>query len=253
MQPDNRRGPDFRLGEDRTFADVRDQFALAGVRIGRWVSRDEQAAAANRIFDALADLAWVLQVPPWLLGLRGQLQLVYGSRGQLGVQAHYEANTRILALAKHAGAGALAHEFWHAFDHHIASKLYPDAGPREMASQLWLAQDHYRAHPLNDALVQVFRTALLSPDGRSASAFMQRALALDESRGRSYFSQPTEMLARAFEAFVQDHAEIHNPYLVSGTKKSAAAKAGAFPQGQERTALAAAFRQYFKALGQALV
>ncbi|WKE67052.1 hypothetical protein PVT67_07380 [Gallaecimonas kandeliae] len=247
-----RRGPDYRFGEDRTFAEVRDQFGLAGVRVGAWVSAEEQQLAANLVFDALADLAWVLKVPPWTLGLRGQLQLAFGTRGSPGAQAHYEPATRILALAKNAGGGALAHEFWHAFDHHVAAHLYPGCPPRALASHLWLKRPSLRAHPLNLALAEVFKQALLSEDGQAPSDYVRRAIALDKQLGRPYYSQPTELLARAFESFVQDDREIANPYLVTGTHKSAAAKEGAYPQGQHRRALGQAFGRYFALLGQAL-
>lgn len=251
-KPYFRRGPDYRFGEDRSFADVRDQFALAGVRVGAWVSAEEQQLAANLVFDALADLAWVLKVPPAVLGLRRQLQLAFGSRGQLSAQAHYEPATRILALAKNAGGGALAHEFWHAFDHHMATKLYPDASPRAMASHLWLARPGFRPHPLNQLLHGVLKTVLLSEDGQSPSDYVTRALGLDKGRGRPYFSQPTELLARAFEAFVQDDDEVSNRYLVSGTRQSEAARQGAYPQGSHRRRCQQAFADYFTALGQAL-
>ncbi|MED5523884.1 MAG: CLCA_X family protein [Pseudomonadota bacterium] len=251
-RPFFRRGPDYRMGEDRSFAEVRVQFALAGVKVGAWVSSEEQQLAANLVFDALADLAWVMKVPPELLGLRGNLQLAFGTRGQRNVQAHYEPATRILALAKNAGAGALAHEFWHAFDHHIARHLYPDAGPRELASHLWLTERRQHPHPLNQKLSALLQTVLLSRDAMEPSDYVRRAIALDEQRSSLYFSQPTELLARAFESWVQDSAEITNHYLVSGTQKSTAAKQGAFPEGEHRRRCAIAFADYFSALGAAL-
>ncbi|WP_115718890.1 CLCA_X family protein [Gallaecimonas mangrovi] len=252
QRPFFRRGPDYRFGENQSFADVRNQFALAGVKVGAWVTKEEQYTAANLVFDALADLAWVMKVPPQTLGLRGQLQLAFGTRGQRHAQAHYEPATRILALAKNAGAGALAHEFWHAFDHHIAGKLYLDAGPWQLASHLWLERDCYQPHPLNDKLTRLFATVLLSADSNKPSDYMYRAMALDEQRQSLYFSQPTELMARAFEAWVQDNGEVTNHYLVSGTKQSEAARQGAFPEGAHRRQCASAFASYFTALGQAL-
>jgi len=260
-----RQGPDYRHGEDVSFADVRDQFCLAGVQVGRWVSREEQQRAANLVFDALADLAWILNAPPAMLGLRQSLSLAFGSRGSLHAQAHYEPQTRILALAKNAGGGALAHEFWHAFDHHIAAKLYPGVASPQLssvptsrfASHLWLEQhpndnQQYHDHPLNRRLNEIFKSVLLSADGTGSSDYVRRAIALDKALGRAYFSLPTELLARACESFIQDHREITNSYLVSGTRQSRLARQGGYPQGPERPAFSRAFDGYFLPLGQAL-
>jgi len=255
-----RRGPDYRHDENVSFADVRDQFRLAGIQVGRWVSREEQQRAANLVFDALADLAWILNAPPAMLGLRQSLSLAFGSRGSLQAQAHYEPRTRILALAKNAGGGALAHEFWHAFDHHIAARLYPEvasiAAPAihaRFASHLWLKQHHFHDHPLNRRLNEIFKTVLLSANGTESSDYVRRAIALDRALGRAYFSLPTELMARAFESFVQDHREITNTYLVSGTRQSRLASQGGYPQGAERQLFSRAFGGYFTPLGQALV
>lgn len=275
-----RQGPDHRDGEQVTFLDVKQHFGLGHVRVGRWVSRSESLIAANMVFDALADLALVLGLPPIALGLREQLNLAFGHGGQQGVMAHYSPCERTLALAKHAGAGALAHEFWHAFDHYICG-LAMDVGRGvngRFASELWLKDVPLLCHPLNDRLDALFRCVLLSPDGEQPSDYMYRAITLDKSVGRLYFSHPSELMARAFEAAIETHAVFEyvdmqsgeispkwliNPYLVTGTENSAsvhgitsrqwgAMPVGAFPDNRHRQAIMQQIQAYFGLLGKAL-
>ena len=66
-----------------------------------------------------------------------------------------------------------------------------------------------------------------------------------------YYSQPEELCARAFEAFIQD-APCKNAFLVKGTKETEEARLGLYPQGEERARINAAFRGYFQSLGTAL-
>ncbi|TKB48323.1 hypothetical protein FCL40_13310 [Ferrimonas sediminicola] len=246
-----RRGPDYRCGDDVSFADVRDQFGLAGVKVGRWVSRGEQRLAANLVFDAMADLAYILNVPPTVIGLRGRLHLAFGTGGTPQSQAHYQPAAHTLALAKNAGAGALAHEYWHAFDHHIAAKAFHNEG-RDVAfaSHLWLLQRPMVPHPLNRRLSALFN-AVFAPNSDAHGEFVTQALALDEQLGRRYFSLPTELMARAFEACIQDH-QIKNHYLVSGTKQGQLARAGAYPGQEHLQLINLALHHYFQPLGQVL-
>ncbi|MCD8549587.1 MAG: hypothetical protein LRY74_04265, partial [Shewanella xiamenensis] len=99
----HRHGPDYRFGEQMTFLDVKQTFGFSHVRVGRWVTREESLIAANLVFDSLADLAFILHLPPLTLGLRQTLSLAFGHGGQKGVQAHYAPAARELALAKNAG------------------------------------------------------------------------------------------------------------------------------------------------------
>ncbi|ABM24997.1 conserved hypothetical protein [Shewanella sp. W3-18-1] len=248
-----RSGPDYRFSEPVSFLDIKQTFGFSHVRVGRWVTREESRIAANLVFDSLADLAFILKLPPLTLGLRQTLSLAFGHGGQKGVQAHYAPATRELALAKNAGAGALAHEFWHAFDHYIAPKAFNlSEGHFLCASDLWLADSPLIKHPLNLRLSEIFKVTLLSPDGKEPSDYVRRALALDKRYGTRYFSQPTEMMARAFEACIESYRDISNPYLVSGTSFSAMAKEGAYPDELHRQRIFTALLDYFEPLGIAL-
>lgn len=248
-----RQGPDYRFGEQVTFLDIKQTFGFSHVRVGRWVTREESRIAANLVFDSLADLAFILKLPPLTLGLRQSLSLAFGHGGQKGVQAHYAPAARELALAKNAGAGALAHEFWHAFDHYIADKAFlPQAKRFQCASDFWLGDMSMIEHPLNQRLSEIFRVTLLSQDSSEPSDYVRQAIALDKRYAAQYFSRPTEMMARAFEACIESYQDITNPYLVSGTRYSALAKEGAYPDEHHRKTIFSALINYFEPLGIAL-
>ncbi|MBU3824541.1 MAG: hypothetical protein H9917_06915 [Candidatus Oceanisphaera merdipullorum] len=238
------------------FVQVRRRFDFTSIEIGRWVTRIERERAAGLFFDALCDLMLILQGPESLISLRGSLSLQYGIGGRLGVSAHYNPATRTFALAKNAGPGSIAHEWFHAFDHYIAAKSIvgnsmTQAGTRTFASRAWLNNAATVAHPLNDLLFDCFKAILLDESGKEPSPLFMASAAADSQLNTLYYSQPEELCARAFEAFVQD-AIIKNGFLVKGTKASKEAELGLYPQGEQRLQINAAFRRYFRTLGAAL-
>lgn len=244
-----RNGQQYRRS-DVSFADIRRQFGFRAIHIGRWVTQQEQIKAANLIYDALMDLATILRVPPQVLSLRNTLSIAFGTGGQPGVQAHYELNRHMLALAKNAGAGALAHEWFHAFDHYIADKVFKPA-KQKFASHAWLLDSCLNNHPLNLLLVSVYKQIFLSADGEKVSHLFSHSAEVDKQLGHVYYALPEELAARCFEAFVQDHP-IKNQYLVSGTKQTQEAKFGLFPTEQHRADINQAFSYYFTQLGRGI-
>ncbi|KFZ38421.1 hypothetical protein HR45_02955 [Shewanella mangrovi] len=251
-----RYGPDYRFDEPASFVQIRDTFGFAAVRIGKWVTDEEAQKAANLLFDALADLAYILNVPPETLGLRQKLNLDFGIGGQQGVQAHYAPQTKTLALAKNAGAGALAHEFWHALDHHLATTAFVDSALHAnkicFASELWLHDSCLRQHPLNHKLHQLLSVIFLSAEGEDSTAFVKNAVALDQQINRYYFAMPTEMGARAFEAAIESAEDITNRYLVEGTRRTDERSLLAYPDIEHRKSILKALQQYFQCLASYL-
>lgn len=61
-----------------------------------------------------------------------------------------------------------------------------------------------------------------------------------------------ELVARAFEACIQDH-HIKNAFLVQGTKQSPEAKMGIYPVEELRTTISKNLLDYLYHLGQAMV
>lgn len=248
----SRTGPDYRCDEPASFAQIRDTFGFASVRIGKWVTDEEAQKAADLLFDALADLAFILNVPPATLGLRQKLNLDFGIGGRPGVQAHYAPQTKTLALAKNAGAGALAHEFWHAFDHHLADTAFavaPTSSKQiQFATDLWLKDMPLKSHPLNQRLALLLKQMFLTDSGKEANHYVSQAIALDKQINRYYFAMPTEIGARAFEATIESVADIRNRYLVEGTLKRDQQTQMAYPDAEHRQRLLVSLRGYFQCL-----
>ena len=246
-----RNGPSHRDGADVTFSDIIKIFGFKTATIGNWVTKEEQQIAANLFFDAFCDLMSILNVPENVISLNGTLSIAFGKGGQKGSSAHYNAQTRTLALAKNAGAGALAHEWFHAFDHFIASRLFKRATSQNFASELWINNGQTVEHPLNRMLEDCYQHVFLKQNSDELNTLFTRSAAADRALKIHYYSLPQEVCARAFESFIQD-STTKNAFLVQGTKQSSEAKLGIYPAGEERRLINQYFARYFATLGQAL-
>lgn len=246
-----RRGPDHRAGEPVTFLDVRRRFQFRSIEIGRWVTEEEKDRSASLFYDALCDLMTILGGTESLISLRGHLGLQYGIGGRPGVSAHYTPATRSFSLAKNAGPGSIAHEWFHAFDHYISDKLFNGGSKGHFASKRWLASEKVVPHPLNNHLQACYRAILLDESGNNPSALFIQSAKADKAAKIHYYSLPEELCARAFEAYVQD-AHCKNAFLVQGTLESEEAKADLYPKDGQRRHINQCFAQYFTALGGAL-
>ncbi|WP_105104112.1 CLCA_X family protein [Microbulbifer pacificus] len=251
-----RSGPVQRDNANVSFVDVRRKFGFRAISIGRWVTDAERDRAAGLFYDALADLMSILRGPEMLISLRETLAFQYGIGGRPRTMAHYQPATRTFSLAKNAGPGAIAHEWFHALDHYLADKAFSDVASLKetrhtYASAAWLQDATPVPHGINDLLFACFRTIMLDESGEHPSTLFRVSCAADKANGCVYYSDPAEICARAFEAFVQD-ASISNNFLVSGTKATEEARMGLYPTGAHRRAINSAFEHYFFRLGSAL-
>lgn len=245
-----RNGSSHRDGADVSFNDIRKLFNFKQITVGRWVTAEEQQIAANLFFDALYDLIDILQINETVISLNGSLSIAFGSGGSKHSSAHYNSGKRQLALAKNAGGGALAHEWFHAFDHYICARVFPLSTPEMFASQAWLDQDETKDHPLNQQLTNCFSVMFLDEHAQP-SDYLKRSVKADKALKTYYYAMPQEMAARAFEACIQDQT-IKNAFLVQGTKQSVEAKVGIYPQAELRQKINHHLMTYFYQLGKAL-
>ena len=74
----------------------------------------------NQAYDALMDLVSILDIPAKAISLNGSLGLGFGSRGHGWASAHFERDLIVINLTKTRGAGALAHEWFHALDNYFS-------------------------------------------------------------------------------------------------------------------------------------
>ena len=247
-----RNGEDHRAGADVSFQDILRLFHFRSIEIGKWVTEEEKRIAANLFFDALCDLMDILQVPESVICLNGTLSLGFGVGGQKHASAHYNSAKKQLSLAKNAGAGALAHEWFHAFDHYIAKKMYSVTGSNLFASEIWLNERKQLVpHELNKQLAACFSNIFLDATSTGPSELMQRSIFVDQKLKSFYYARPQEVAARAFEAVIQNQS-IKNAFLVQGTMQSSEAKLGIYPQAEQRDQITSTLLTYFSWLGQAL-
>ena len=201
-----RQGKDRRGGKDITPEDFSKAFGFRGVQFGNWVESEKRQEDLNSAYDALLDLAEIINVPPRALSLNGSLGLAFGARGSGGTNsasAHYEPAKVVINLTKKKGAGSLAHEWFHALDNYFgkktdrnASEGMIDRGEREEVKRAF-----------TDLMSTIMRTEL-----------PKRSSEMDKRRSNQYWSTRVEMVARAFESYVINKLETQaysNDYLAN--------------------------------------
>lgn len=95
-------------------------FGFRGIEYGHWVSDQKGLEHLLRSSEAFMDLAELLKVDYKAVSLDGTLGIAYGARGRGRAAAHYEPLNKVINMTKTKGClGVLAHEFFHALDHHI--------------------------------------------------------------------------------------------------------------------------------------
>lgn len=164
-------GQDYRNGKDVTPEQFLEQFGFRGVEFGNWVKQgkggQERQGVLNDAYDAFMDLASAIGVPPRALSLEGRLGIGFGSRGAGWASAHFESDTVVINLTKTRGAGALAHEWFHAMDNYFAHKRGVPQFTGDNAAYRKEAFVTYRPEPMmvrKDTLGTRYRLALTRAD-----------------------------------------------------------------------------------------
>lgn len=268
--------PDHRKGKDVTAEDLVETFGFRGVNYGNYVNARERQAHTNHAYDALMDLAGVMGIPPKAVSLGGTLGLSIGKEGSGKAAAHYEPGTKIINITKGRGDGSVAHEWAHALSDSLRERL--KSSGRASAAQsvrshlhttLSLEKLKWRVDQLLRGETSIKNNKRKGPKG-SAEALLEYEYwdhpswnvkletaykrASDEI-GKSYWGDPDEMWARAFEAWVYDRLDGYSPYLVSdwvadgAVTKESGYRGRPFPTGDER----AAFHADFDAIKAALI
>ena len=233
--PDRRRqGAERRKGnvEGRDFVD---RFGFRGVEFGNWNNQDDRQGLLNDAFDGLMDLADILGVPPEALSLNGDLALAFGARGHglSSARAHYEPDKVVINLTKEHGAGTLAHEWFHALDHHFgrldgkASSEWGTAddgtralntkGPRDMASHGFKRQGSGARPELREAYEKLIQGMF-----RKAETYVE-----DTARVDQFLSRARGELDGRLKSLRADLAEPH-PYQKRKNKPASSAQLAEF-------------------------
>ena len=238
-------GEDYRKGGDVTPEQFQEAFGFRGVQFGNYVEGPRRQQDLNRAYDALMDLAGVLNLPPRSLSLGGRLGLAFGARGSGGVDAaaaHYERGEVVINLTKKQGAGSLAHEWWHALDNYFSRQRGDGAGMMTEESRLGDGVREEMRAAFRDVISAISRTGM-----------QERSLKLDDRRTKEYWTTKPEMSARAFESYViaklQDQS-LGNDYLANVVANDSFALEGAYPYpaAGEMPQIREAFDAFFQAV-----
>ena len=240
--------------KDVTVEDFDKTFGFKAVEFGNWVDDKTRQHDLNLAYDAFIDLANVLHIPPKAVSLNGDLALLFGCNGRSKFAAHYEHANIAINLTKTKGAGTFAHEWFHALDHYFhrlekadTQVLYSDT--KDFDKRLTTERgNHFKEkvvatskgekyiptfehEPIGDTASREGSGFTLAEDSLreeikeaftdtqyaiSASGIPERSDVLETS-GNRYWTKPTEMGARAFEAVVQSMLKeqgIKDRYLV---------------------------------------
>lgn len=117
----HREGPKYHKFDVKSEQYLDDLKFRAG-EFGVWLNENDRQTSLNMCYDAMRDLARVLNIRPEDISLNGTLAIAWGARGKGGAgagAAHYEPMRQVINLTKMSGAGCLAHEWGHALDHAI--------------------------------------------------------------------------------------------------------------------------------------
>ena len=247
-------GVDHRKGADVTPEQFAEAFGFRGVQFGNWVEQGKRQQDLNEAYDALLDLAGILNVPAKALSLNGELGLAFGARGKgkrggVAAKAHYEPGHIVINLTKKAGAGSLAHEWWHALDNYFAR----ERGGQPDHAFATDGSGHVSARP---EVLAAFREVM---QAINRTRLKRRSKKLDSSRAKPYWSTGIEMSARSFESYVierlrdQGGANDYLANIVGQDYWDAAAKLGVekddsypYPEAAEIPQIRAAFDNFFQ-------
>ena len=222
--------------------DYLDTFGFKGGEFGNWVNQRERQKCLDFGFNALKDLANLLDIQDRAISLGGNLSIAFGARGRGNAAAHYEPMRRVINLTRLSGAGSLAHEWFHALDHYYS---YNGKDSRT-ASALYSKNRHYDLSAFTELItsLKTKRTEdgrMLHTDFLIGSQKMDDTFRMDSN---GYWSSDSEMLARAFACYIEDKMNekgIRSDYL----SNHADTYGDAVPHGDERKSINQKFDAFF--------
>lgn len=201
-------GEDYREGMNITPEKFANEFGFRGVQFGNYVEQAKRVEDINEAYDALLDLANLIDVPSRAISLNGSLGIAFGARGNGGkfpAKAHYEPAEIVINLTKKKGAGSLAHEWWHALDNFF--------GKLE-GSELGYISERYSSKEVRQEVFEAYKGIV----NILKKTMFDRSQKIDMTRTKDYWSTTREMTARGFEAYIIAKAKMKgftNDYLAN--------------------------------------
>lgn len=186
-------GVDYRNGKNVTEKEFADTFGFRGVQFGNYEKNEKRQKEVNNSYDSFLDLANILGLPPKAISLGGTLGIAFGARGSGKAAAHYEPDLKVINITRDAGAGALAHEWFHALDNYLAQNLSQYAN---MAAGGWITKsDNYYYYKVNEELSNALKEYIRAIKNEKAFQIRLRQLG-------QYWKRDWEVAARLFEQYV---------------------------------------------------
>lgn len=187
------------------------------------------------------------------------IAIAFGSRGKGAALAHYEPGRRVINLTKMKGAGSLAHELGHAFDHYLYKLCGLTAGAISGCylsdnCRIALKDDLPHTKSIIKAMYDLVNIMKYKSDYVKTSYYTS-AEALDKNRSKKYYSYIVEMFARAFESYIEDKLHENgmvSQYLVHSTTNGSYKDCSPYPEGQERSAINKAIEVLIQAVKSAM-
>lgn len=205
-------GTDYRNGKNVTEEQFAKQFGFRGVQFGNYENQEKRQREINNSYDSFMDLAQILNLPPKAISLGGTLGIAFGARGSGTALAHYEPDLKVINITRNAGAGALAHEWFHALDNYLAQNLSQYAN---MAGGGFLTKaDNYYYYRVNEELADSMKEYIKAIKGEKDFQLRLRQLG-------QYWKRDWEVAARLFEQYVSSKVAEQNginDYLASPQK-----------------------------------
>lgn len=243
-----REGEDYRHGVNINACLWQKEFAFRAVEFGNWTSQKDRQYSLNYCFDALKDLAKVLNISDKDIAFGQTLALAFGARGISNASAHYEPMREVINLTKIHGAGCTAHEWFHAMDDKLAKFLKVTDGK--------LASETKDQHLLPESYKKLIKTIKYDTDGNETDYYKGSTMFgknfAKEAYG--YWNSNAEMLVRAFACYVKDCLGCKSDYLIAHADvyefEFENQSICAIPQGEERELFNELFDQLFYDLKQ---
>ena len=184
----------------RTPEELMSHFGFRGIQFGNYLPQKERVSFVSNTHYAFAMLSELLGIPKkWIGG--GDLGLSFGARGHGFASAHYEPEQRVINLTRFNGAGSIAHEWMHSLDARLMKKHVGEEGL--LSDYLLKRRNGFNFDTKSGksfrAFVEIVKVCTEDSEYVSNARHISR-----QSRAPKYWDKPCELVARAFEAYVQD-------------------------------------------------
>lgn len=178
-----------------------EHFNLHAIEFGNWMNQEDRANFMFASLVSLSDMAKVMNVPQFKMGLEHKISLSLGARGTGGyAAAFYQRNPiAVINLTKTSGKNFLAHEIGHALDEHLNIKLNNRngyiSGGRSTRHRTDL--ERFDRNSTEYQFEKVFDSILWKENGEPTK--YKKWL---KKMNSNYLNRRTELWARIFEGYI---------------------------------------------------